>query len=280
MIAIALGLASSVCWGLADFFGGLQSRRFAVLGVLLLSQVPALAGVVTIVALAGGTAPDDGALAAAAASGACGVIALAAFYRALAIGTMSIVAPITAMSAAVPVVVGLATGDDPGAVTLAGIAVAVGGVVLAVREPDAASRAAERARLSVVLALVAALGFGGFLVGIRDAAETDVFWALMAARAMSVSLLVAAFVVARPALPVGGRHVGAVVVIGVLDLSANGLYAAATREGLLSVVGVLGSVYPAVTVLLARSVLGERLSPAQQAGVVGVLAGVGLIAAG
>src|SRR2546423_4446213 len=121
MFAIALGLASSVCWGLADFLGGLQSRRVPVVGVLLISQAAGLVGIVAIVAISGEGAPSAADMLPAALAGAGGAIALSAFYRALAIGTMSIVAPISATGAAVPVIVGVATGDRPAALQVLGI---------------------------------------------------------------------------------------------------------------------------------------------------------------
>src|SRR5204862_8309065 len=161
VLAIALGLSSSLFWGLGDFLGGLQSRRVRVLAVLLVSQASGLAAIAVAIAIARPDVPALVDLWPAAAAGVAGAIALSAFYRALAIGTMSIVAPISATGAAVPVVVGIAGGDRPAAVQVAGIVAAVVGVVLASREldePQTAGRVPERT--SIALALVAALGFG------------------------------------------------------------------------------------------------------------------------
>ncbi len=281
MIAVALGLGSSLLWGLADFGGGLQARRVALLAVLLVSQAAGLAGVAAIVAVSGHPAPSAGDLLPAALGGMAGVVALAAFYRGLAIGTMSIVAPISATGVAGPVVVGLATGDRPGALQLSGIGLAVVGVVLASREaaPEGSRRAAV-ARRSLLLALVAALGFGSFFVGMDAAADADVFWALLAARAASFTMLCAVALAVRPRLPREPLTLGALAGIGALDLGANAMFAAATTEGLLSLVAVLSSLYPVVTILLARAVLGERVRRVQEAGIVAALAGVVLIAAG
>ena len=199
MLAIALGLGSSLFWGLADFGGGLQSRRFPVIAVLLVSQAVGLAGIAAIVALSGEPAPALGDLWPAAAGGAGGLLALSAFYRALAIGTMSIVAPISATGSAVPVIVGLASGEHPGAVQLAGIAAAAVGVVLASREADHGDDARARAgRASIGLALVAALGFGGFFVGMDRAADADILWALFAARIAGNLALLGFVLVVRP----------------------------------------------------------------------------------
>ena len=282
MLAALLALASSLSWGLSDFLGGFQSRRHHVLAVMLLSQGFALAILVAAVLAGAPTEHDAAATAWAAGVGLLGLLGLLAFYRALAIGTMSIVAPISATGVAIPVLVGLASGERPGALQVAGIALACAGVVLAAREPPAAGEQERRTgRVAVGLALLAAIGFGSFFAGIDRAEETaDVAWVLLAARSADVALLVVAALVLRPPLPSGTGPLGAIVAIGFFDLLANLLFVLAAGRGLLSVVGVLGSLYPAVTVLLARFVLRERLSPVQNAGVLITLAGVVALAAG
>jgi drug/metabolite transporter (DMT)-like permease len=280
MLAIALGLGSSICWGLADFLGGLQSRRVPVVGVLLVSQAVGLVGIALIVALTGEGAPSVTDMVPAALAGAGGAIALSAFYRALAIGTMSIVAPISATGAAVPVVVGLAGGEQPGALQIMGIAAAGVGVVLASREVSEDGERAAAGRLSILLALFAAAGFGSFFVGMNAAADVNVLWALLVARASSVAVVAGYAAVTRPQVLTGRADLAPLALIGALDLSANALYAVATTKGLLSVVAVLGSLYPITTVLLARLVLGERIRRVQEVGVAAALAGVALIAAG
>jgi len=279
VLAIALGLGSSLCWGLADFFGGLQSRRRPLLAVLLVSQVAALVLLLPLAAAAGGEMPSGAGVAWAALAGTAGTIALAAFYRGLAIGTMSVVAPVSATAAVVPVLVGLAEGERPGALQVAGMALAFAGIVLASREPSKDGLPASRAGIG--LALVAALGFGTFFVGIDRAAEdAGVLWVIAVSRTCGLAVIAAAVLARRPALPREGRVWGALLVIGVLDLGANALYAYATTKGLLSIVAVLGSLYPAVTVVLARVVLSERVTRPQEAGVLATLAGVVAISAG
>jgi drug/metabolite transporter (DMT)-like permease len=216
----------------------------------------------------------------AALAGSAGIVALGAFYRALAIGTMSVVAPISATAAAVPVLVGLAEGERPGGLQIAGMAAALAGVILASREPvEEGCPPANRAAIG--LALVAAAGFGTFFVGIdRASATAEVPWVIVVQRCCSVSLLVLATVVVRPSLPRDGASLLVLAAVGLLDLGANGLYALATTHGLLSVVSVLGSLYPAVTVVLARFVLAERIARVQEVGVVLALAGVIAISAG
>jgi|SRR5215210_3291903 len=282
MLAALLAIASSLSWGLSDFLGGFQSRRHHLLAVMLLSQGLALAVLLVAVLAGAPTAHDAAATAWAAGVGLLGLLGLVAFYRALAIGTMSIVAPISATGVAIPVLAGLASGERPGALQVAGMVLACCGVVLAAREAPTVDAAARRAgRTAVILALLAAIGFGSFFAGIDRAEETaDVAWVLLAARAADVALLALAALVLRPPMPSARAALGAIAAIGLFDLLANLLFVLAAGRGLLSVVGVLGSLYPAVTVVLARLVLHERLSRMQNAGVLTTLAGVVVLAAG
>jgi drug/metabolite transporter (DMT)-like permease len=280
--ALALALGSSLCWGTSDFLGGLQSRRQPLLSVMLLSQAAGLAGLLVIVGVRGAGPPDLVKLLPAVGAGIGGIIALSAFYRALSIGTMSIVAPISASGVTVPVVVGIAGGERPAALQLAGIAATVVGVVLVSREEDPALGGRELVpdRRSILLALVAAVGFGSFFVGLRASAKVDVVWAVLAARAAGVATLAAVALLKRPPRIRDRAALAALAAVGALDLSANGLYALATRHGLLSVVAVASSLYPLATVVLARVLLGERVRRVQELGIAAALTGVVLIAAG
>ena len=282
MVAALLALASSLSWGLSDFLGGFQSRRHHLLAVMVLSQAVALAILVALVLAGAPTEHDDAATAWAATVGVLGLLGLVAFYRALAIGTMSIVAPISATGVAIPVLVGLLSGERPGALQVAGMVLACCGVVLAARaapETDAAVRRAGRQ--AVWLALLGAIGFGSFFAGIDRAEQTgDVTWVLLAARMADMVVLGIAVAVVRPRIPTAPATLVPVAAIGIFDLLANFLFVVAAGRGLLSVVGVLGSLYPAVTVVLARFVLHERLTRSQGAGVVITLTGVVALAAG
>jgi len=280
VLAVVLAFSSSLCWGLADFLGGVQSRTRPLVTVLLVAQVAAVAIGVAYVAGAGDPFPELGAAALAVGAGVAGCAALAAFYRGLAIGTMSIVAPVSATGAAVPVLVGLATGERPSTIQIAGIVVAMAGIVLAAREPaDAAPDPDVRA--SLLLAGLAAVGFGTFFVLIDRATELGgAPWSLLLVRAGELALLGALAVASRPAMPAGLRDAGPLLAIGALDFSATAFFALATQEGLLSVVSVVGSLYPAVTVVLARVVLAERVARSQELGVALTLAGVVAISAG
>jgi drug/metabolite transporter (DMT)-like permease len=278
--ALALALTSSLCWGVSDFVGGLQSRRVPLLVVMLVSQWVGLLGLVVLLAVRGTGPPEIARLLPAALAGTAGLAALAAFYRGLAIGTMSIVAPIAATGVAVPVIVGVAGGDRPGGLQLAGLVAATVGVVLASREGDASSASAERKRISIGLALVAALGFGSFFVGLRISARADVPWALFAARATGCACLLLLAAHKRARVTGLGVSLPLLVLAGLLDLSANATYALATRHGLLSVVAVASSLYPLATVALARLVLKERVRRIQEVGIATAVLGVLLLAAG
>jgi drug/metabolite transporter (DMT)-like permease len=280
VLGVALALGSSVIWGGADFLGGVQSRRRPVLVVLLWAQVTAVLIAVVVAAASRDALPSAAAAAWAAGAGAAGIAALAAFYRGLAIGTMSIVAPVSATGAAVPVLVGLVRGEHPSALQVAGMVVAFAGIVLAAREPGG-RLPPERARAALGLAAVAALGFGAWFTAVDRATElAGVPWTVLVTRATQALVLLLAAVALRSGGPGGVRGLAPLALVGVLDVTANGLYALATRHGLLSVVAVLGSLYPAMTVILARTVLHERVSRPQQAGVLAILAGVAAVSAG
>jgi drug/metabolite transporter (DMT)-like permease len=249
---------------------------------MLLSQAVALL-ILVVVVLAGAPIEHDSAATAwAAGVGVLGLLGLVAFYRALSIGTMSIVAPISATGVAIPVLVGLFSGERPEALQAAGMVLASCGVVLAARAAPAADDETRKSgRTAVGLALVAAVGFGSFFAGIDRAEQTgDVAWVLLAARTADMAALLLVTAVVRPRIPTGAATLAALTAIGVFDLLANFLFVVAAGRGLLSVVGVLGSLYPAVTVVLARFVLHERLSRTQGAGVLLTLTGVVALAAG
>ena len=278
MLGVLLGLLSSVAWGVSDFLGGLQARRISALSVLLVSQPFGLLLAFGVALAAGDKGLPAREAAIAAGAGAIVVVALGAFYRAMALGSVSVVATIGALGILVPFIGGLAQGESPAAVAVAGASVAIAGVLLASREPDPEWRAAGRA--AVGLAAFAALGFGTFFLMLDAAAEHDPAWTIAAARTGGVFILLVAALIVRPSMQIPRDMWPALLAVGTCDVLANTLFAVATTHGLLALVGVVGSLYSAVTVLLARFVLGERLARAQQAGVVLALAGVALIAAG
>jgi drug/metabolite transporter (DMT)-like permease len=278
MLGVALGLASSVSWGISDFLGGLQTRRFSAFSVLLVSQ-PVGAVLAFAVALSVGGTISASELLLAAAGGAAVTIGLGAFYKGMALGSVSVVASVGALGVIVPVAAGIARGEAPDALQDLGAGLAILAVVLVAREPDPEWRRANRHAIG--LAAVAALGFGLFLLLIDRAASHDPAWAVAAARSGGVALLLAGALYVRPGLPrAQGTTLAALLAIGFFDILANSLYAVASTHGILPLVSVAASMYAAVTVLLARFILGERLAPPQQAGVALALLGISLIAAG
>ena len=287
---VPLGLSSGLCWGAADFFGGMQSRRLPALTVAFWSQVAGALGLAAALAVSG-TRPTAAGVAWGVVAGAGSGCALVLFYRGLAEGTMSIVAPVSACGAVVPVAAAFLTGHRPDALAGLGVITAITGVVLVSRPRPARDQQRDpgapagvgRSRRILLMALGSALGFGLFYVFV-DAGTTgsrgEPLWVIAGARASSLVVLsTIALVGNRSALRWPGRRIGPVALVGIGDTGANLLFAYAATTGNLAVVGVLGSLYPVATVVLARWLLGERLSGGQNAGVALALTGVGLLAA-
>lgn len=277
-MAVLLALFSAATYGVGDFFGGMATRRASAAAVVLWSHVVGLALLVVGALAVTGTAGGDD-LAAGAIGGLAGAAGVGLLYRALAIGTMSIVAPTTALLAAsVPVLVGILDGERPETTSALGMAAALFAIVLVSAEGGGRLRPGD-AR-AAVLALGAGLGFGLFFVALSTTSDESGLWPLVAARAASVSLLGLLALVHRITrdIPPGTVRLHTAVA-GTLDALANLLYLLAIREGLLSVVSVLSALYPVTTVILARIVLGERLQRIQQLGLAIALPAAALIAA-
>jgi drug/metabolite transporter (DMT)-like permease len=277
-VASLLALSGAVLWGVGDFLGGFASRRLAVVAVLAISQAIGLAGVGLWVWIASDPFPGLSEILPAAAAGVAGLIGLAALYRGLAVGAMGIVAPISAASPVVPLAVDAARGLTPAALQWLGIVLVLVGIVALSREPSGVGT--TRIAAGAGLAVVAALGFGGFVVGLDAGSDESAPWAVVAARSASVAIALAAAALTSTSLrpPVGLLPV--LVAVGAFDTAANVCVAFATTKGEAGIVAVLSALYPIVTVVLARLVLDERLSAARRAGGVTALAGAALVAAG
>jgi drug/metabolite transporter (DMT)-like permease len=276
MKTIALALGASLAWGLADFFGPLKGRTLGASRVLLYAQLGGLVVIAVAVAIRG-KGPESPAALFAVPAAISGTLGLYAYYRGVAVGAMSVVAPIASVSAAVPVIIGIASGDRLSALTAAGITCALVGVFLASREPD---RGGPRIAAGVGLALLAAIGFGGYFPLMHAAGHVDFWWASLFFRATSTCVVVAAIAIRRPNVAVAAGLVPILALIGIGDMLGNLLFAAASRGGLVSVTSVLASLYPIVTVVLARALLAEQVARSQEAGIVLTLAGVALISVG
>ncbi|CAL9381848.1 EamA family transporter [Streptomyces sp. NPDC057794] len=279
-------LATSVLWGLADFGGGLLTRRTPALTVVVVSQSIAVAVLGAVVVATGAWSEAGAQLWFAVAAGLVGPVAMLAFYKALALGPMGVVSPLGSIGVAVPVGVGLVLGERPGLLQFVGILVAVAGVCLA---GGPQFRGAPVQRQAIALTLLAAFGFGAVMALIAEASSTltGLFLALFVQRVTNVAAGgLALYVSVRrgtPALPADGfpwRTLPALAFVGLADVAANGTYAIAAQQGPVTVAAVLASLYPVVTAVAARGFLRERLRAIQAAGAGLALVGTVLLASG
>jgi drug/metabolite transporter (DMT)-like permease len=279
LTAVLLALAASFSWGFADFGAGVAARRLPLFVVAAISQSAGLALAVAAVVIAGRKAPTAAQFAWAAGAGLIGIVGISAFYRALAVGTMGIIGPITATAAIVSVAYGLARGERPSTLQGVGVGLAAVGIVAASLEPMPEGRR-RKIGTGVGLALAAASCFGCALIGLSRAAPGGAAWAVMTMRLAVVPVVILVAVLVQGRSPSSARGWLLLVGVGFVDTGATLLYSVATTKGLLSVVAVLSSLYPIVIVVLARLLLSERIARVQLAGVAVALAGVALISAG
>ncbi|MEU9321031.1 DMT family transporter [Streptomyces sp. NPDC048295] len=282
-------LATSLLWGLADFGGGLLTRRIPALTVVVLSQAAAAAVLGVVVIASGGWSEAGPQLWFAVAAGVVGPVAMLSFYKALALGPMGVVSPLGSLGVAVPVSVGIVVGERPGLLQFAGVGIAVTGVVLA---GGPQLRGAPVQRRAVLLTLVAAFGFGSVMSLIAEASTTvtGLFLALFVQRLTNLvvggAALYASVRRGSRALPEEGGSAAvpaalpALALIGLADVAANGTYSVAAQHGPVTVAAVLASLYPVVTALAARGALKERLRGVQAAGAGLALVGTVLLATG
>lgn len=309
-MAIFLGLAVAAAYGAVDFLGGRASREDHTTSVVAVAHLVGLVLLVGVLVVDGSPVPATRSLGFGAASGVVGLVGAVLLYRGLARGDMGAIASVTAVCAAVvPVTYGLATGERPGALALVGVVAALVAVALIasaagghepgpvgatgsiptagadhaapVPPPGRPTGAGHRVGTSLgelVLAAAAGAAFGVGLILLAESGDGGGFWPLLAARAASVPLVVAAVLLTGHRIAVSPTSRRAVIGIGVLDVIAVALYLTATRLGLISLVAVLGALSPVGTVVLARFVLHEHLAPRQLVGLVLALVGVVLIA--
>ncbi len=287
-MAALSALLAALLWGTADYLGGTAARRLPVASVLGVQQLIALLGLVPLAAVIGAFDEPRAYVLPGIFAGLAGMVALGAFYRALATGTMGVVAPIAALGVVVPIALSLLDGERPGPAQLVGMAVAVVGVVLA-SGPELSGRGRGGA-MPLLLAGLAALGFGAVLVlvaeasGGQDGSLGAIVMTLLTMRLASVCVLTVLLVAFAPTrgVEIGVRRgdLPVLVAIGVFDVGANGAYALASQSDLVSVSAVLASLYPVATVLLARRFQAELLGGVQLVGVALALVGVVLLAGG
>jgi drug/metabolite transporter (DMT)-like permease len=282
-----LAIGSAVLYGAADFTGGLTTRRAGAIPVVLLSQASGLALLFLILPLLPPASPTRPDLFWGAAAGLTGGIGVALLYRALAIGTMAVVAPTTAVCAvAIPVVVSVLLGERPVPLAVAGIALGIVSIVLVSRQhaaagPDRRDPASpRRLPLGVGTALASGIAIGFFFLSLAQTRSAAGMWPIVVARMVSVTLFGSLAIAGRHSVRMPATVAALVIVAGAIDMLANALYLLAAWQGPLSVVVTLSSLYPASTVLLARVVLGERLNSWQVTGVGCALAAIVLIVSG
>ena len=274
-LGIVFGLAAASSWGSGDFCGGLAARRTHVYSVVILSQTIGLALLILLALLLAEPIPALTDILWAAVAGLAGTTGLAALYRGLATGPMGVVAPIAAVvSVILPLIFGLFLEGFAAPLQLLGFALAIFAVWLVTR-PGTGSRIEVR---HLVLPLIAGFGFGVFLILIDHVSAAAVLWPLAAARAASIPALFVALILARQPERPAANQIPLILLVGVFDTGGNAFYALAARAGRLDIAAVLGALYPAMTVVLARAILKERLSRQQGLGLVLALLAVLLIA--
>jgi len=289
-MVVLLGLTAAVLYGSGDFLGGMATRRAHVLTVLTLVESAGVIVALAAAVISSGPASLAG-LAWGLSAGLVGGFGLIIFYTGLAAGPMSVVAPVSGLvSTVLPVAVALAEGERPGVGVYAGALLCLVAIVLASSAGDTAGDtrsgsgpAPRPARLGRAIAYGTASGvsFGLFFLLIRNAGQSGELWPVAAGRIGELAIILAAAAVLRPGLlrGVGGGIPLAAAGAGAIDVVANICYVAATRTGAFGLAVVLASLYPGVTVLLARVVLGERLRRIQRVGLALAAVGIVLVAA-
>lgn len=275
MLGPALALGSSASGGVSDFIGGTTSRRMGTIQFTLCTQLLSLVLAGGWVAISGEPAPAGRTLAAAVGAGFGVMISLSAFFQAMVVGTISIVAPISATGVALPIFVGVVHGERPGPAQVVGIFAAIGGILLSAR---------SRWRMSSIepgvgFAGIAAVGSGLFFWLMAPASRHGIPWAMLVSRAIPVMILIMLLTIHHPSrtLTLTRRNLTGIFFAALLGSCGMALYGFATHHGQLAIMSVLASLYPAINVILAHVVLKERIRLVQRLGVCAVLAGVVLL---
>jgi len=281
VLAAVLALLASFSWGTSDFMAGVQSRRSTAWTAALAGQLVASLSLIVLLAIVAPARPSTGSLVAPLVGGAIGGVGVLLQYRALALADMSVVSPIIAAAALVPVLWGIGTGERPSALQLLGIVLTIAGLVLISRRtPEDAGTSRHMSGQGIVIALAAAVCFGLFLVALDYGGRGDPYWTVAVTRTAALITLATAAGIGRPAVRLRREAIPALLVVGLLIAAANILFTSATTLGYLSIVAVLGWLNPAITILWARALLHERLRPLQIGAAVLVFAGIVLLTVG
>jgi len=278
-VAVVFALLTAVVYGIADYSGGRGSRHASSFTVTFVGQCAGFFAVLLLALFLGDPVPSGHDLFISAAAGVAGSLGLLGFYRAMASGSMTIVAPITALvGTTIPVVWGLVEGERPGFVAYVGMIVAVFAVVLVT---DALGVQDKRTPMNIVaLAVLAGACFATIFIAFDHVSSDAGLWPLVALRSVSLPIVFLVVLSTRNPLRTRGEATRWALTSGILDSAANGFYLIAARHGLLSVVAVIASLYPVSTLVLATSLDKEKLHPAQWAGVALALVALVLVSAG
>ena len=279
MIALSLSLAACVGWGVADFLGGIKSRSIPVLTVMLIANLFGFILILAVVTIRAEAMPHDPVLLMAVIGGIAGIVALGLLYRGLAVGSMSIVAPISATGVILPVLAGFLFGDVLTCLQSIGIVAAILGSILAATERDKGS-GSRRMSKGVGLAAGAAVAVGVFFIVMDQASEADPYWATLIMRFSYGVFLLPIVIKTGAPIKTGRIHLPAIMALGIVDAFASLSFSMASTMGMLSLVSVVAALYPAVTALLSTLLLGERPHLSQCFGIILALSGVVLISTG
>jgi len=276
---VALGALVALAYGSGDFLGGFASQRLRTSTVLLGAQSIGLAVALLLVIVLRDASPDAHVYVLSAIAGAVGVVAVALLYRGLAVGRMSVVAPVSAVGGAVlPVIWGLLRGERPSALAFVGIALALIAIVIVGRGAEHDPAPSVTPLHELALGAGAGIGFGIVFILFSESASGSGLWPVLIARCTSVPVLVVAVIILRQPPRVTRSGLAPVLGAGLFDVTANALIVLAIRRGLLSLVAPVASLYPATTVVLARLVLHERIGRQRAGGLALGLVGLALIA--
>jgi drug/metabolite transporter (DMT)-like permease len=276
---VALGALVALAYGTGDFLGGITAKRLSTVTVLLVSQAFGLAGALLLVVALRDGPPEARVFVLSAAAGVVGIFALGLLFHGLAVGRMSIVAPLSAIGGGVlPVAWGLLQGERPSALALAGVVLALAAAAVVGRGAEHDPAPAVSPRMEIALGAGAGIGFGVVFILLAESASGSGMWPVFIARGASVTLLAAAAVVLGRSPRIARADIAPLAGAGLFDVAANALVLLAVRRGLLSIVAPVASLYPATTVVLARVVLRERIGRQRVAGLAVGLVGLVLIA--
>lgn len=276
MISIGFAMAACMGWGIADFIGGLKSRDVPTLTVIILSNAVGLCVLGSILASSGRPFMDDPNLIWAIPAGLLGIGAMYLLYRSLAIGVMSILAPVSSAGVILPVIWGIYCGETLHTLTMTGILAAFLGIILATIEPGKKKGQIKWTK-GLFHALGAAVCTGLYFILIDNASQNDPFWASMILRISTFIFLIPLILIVRSPVKIRKNHLPLIILMGVMDALASFSFALASNSGLLSIAAVVSSLYPAVTIVLSGIIIKEKMNKVQSSGVMLAITGVVLI---